>query len=125
MFYSPFDNAVSGLNKIKNEIADEKLFFGEDLVCKRCKTRLSDLLETGYVGCEDCYSMFEKDVLPMIYDFHKAVRHTGKRPEIIETKAAKQKQIEELLKRQAEASASEDYILAQSIKEKIEELRRK
>ena len=46
MFYSPFENAVGELNSLKNSIEEEKLFFGEELTCPQCKTRLSDLLET-------------------------------------------------------------------------------
>lgn len=124
MFPSPFENVSTELSKIKDSISQEKLFFSEDLTCKRCKTRLSDLLETGYVGCADCYKLFEKDLTQMLYDFHKAVKHTGKKPEKVVSKALKQQEIEKLLKMQAEASANEDYILAQSIKEKVEALRR-
>lgn len=124
MFYSPFENVSNDLGKLKETISQEKLFFSEDLTCQCCKTRLSDLLETGYVGCAECYKLFEKDINQMLYDFHKAVRHTGKRPERVVSKARKQQEIDKLLKMQAEASAKEDYILAQSIKEKVEALRR-
>lgn len=123
MFYSPFENVANKLEKIKQDMAEEKLFFAEDLACEKCKTRLSDLLETGYVGCANCYSLFQKDIVSMVYDFHKAVKHTGKRPDRVASKARKQQEIDMLLKQQAEASANEDYILAQSIKEKISKLR--
>ena len=59
-----------------------------------------------------------------LYNFHKAVKHTGKKPERVVCKAIKQQEIDKLLKMQADASAKEDYILAQSIKEKVEALRR-
>lgn len=123
MFYSPFKTVSDDLNKLKQSLNNENLLFDEDLVCKCCKTRLSDFLETGYVGCSQCYKLFEKDIMPMIYNFHKAVKHTGKRPERIASKALKQQEIEKLLKLQAEASAREDFLLAQSYKEKIEKLR--
>ncbi len=124
MFYSPFENISNELGKIKESMSQEKLFFTDDLTCQRCKTKLSDLLETGYVGCADCYKLFDKDIMQMLYDFHKAVKHTGKKPERVVSKARKQQEIDNLLKKQAEASAKEDYILAQSIKEKVEALRR-
>lgn len=124
MFYSPFENVSNDLSKLKETMNQEKLFFSEDLTCKCCKTRLSDLLETGYVGCAECYKLFENDINQMLYDFHKSIKHTGKRPERVVTKARKQQEIDKLLKMQAEASANEDYILAQSIKEKVEALRR-
>ncbi len=124
MFYSPFENVSNDLSKLKETMNQEKLFFSEDLTCKCCKTRLSDLLETGYVGCAECYKLFENDINQMLYDFHKSIKHTGKKPERVVTKARKQQEIDKLLKMQAEASANEDYILAQSIKEKVEALRR-
>lgn len=123
MFHSPFENVSNELGKLKESINDEKLFFAEDLTCKCCKTRLSDLLETGYVGCADCYKLFSADINQMLYNFHKSVKHTGKKPERVVSKALKQKEIDNLLKLQAEASAKEDYILAQSIKEKVQMLR--
>ena len=124
MFYSPFENAVGELNSLKNSIEEEKLFFGEELTCPQCKTRLSDLLETGYVGCSNCYKVFAKDLYNVIYNYHKADVHVGKKPDKIVSRARIQKEIEELIRQQAEASKREDYILAQSIKEKVEALRR-
>ena len=122
MFYSPFENAVNNLDKIKETLEQEKIFF-EELSCPYCKTRISDLQETGYVGCSACYNVFGEELLNMIYNFHKSNRHVGKRPEKIASKARKQREIEELLAKQAEASKNEDYLLAQSIKEQVEKLR--
>lgn len=122
MFYSPFENTVNNLDKIKESLEQEKIFF-EEFSCPYCKTRISDLRETGYVGCSECYRVFHIDLGGMIADFHKASVHVGKRPEKMASKARKQKQIEELLVRQAEASKNEDYLLAQSIKEQVEKLR--
>ncbi len=124
MFYSPFENATNELGKLKESLSQEKLFFAEDLTCKCCKTRLSDFLETGYVGCAECYKLFEKDILQMLYNFHKSVKHTGKKPERVVSKAKKQQEITRLLDLQAKAAAEEDFILAQSIKEKIDAIRR-
>jgi len=122
MFYSPFENAVNNLDKMKTTLEQEKIFF-EELSCPYCKTRISDLLETGYVGCSECYNVFGEELMNMIYNFQKATKHVGKRPEKMVSKARKQKEIEELLAKQAEASQNEDYLLAQSIKEQIEKLR--
>ena len=122
MFYSPFENAVKDLDKIKETMEQEKIFF-EELSCPYCKTRISDLQETGYVGCSECYRVFGEELLTMIHNFHKAYKHVGKRPEKIASKARKQREIEELLAKQAEASKNEDYLLAQSIKEQVEKLR--
>lgn len=124
MFYSPFENAANELHSLKSSIEEEKLFFGEELTCPKCKTRLSDLLETGYVGCSNCYKVFSKDLKNVIYNYHRADTHVGKKPDKIVSRAKMLKEIEELTREQAEASKKEDYILAQSIKEKVETLRR-
>ena len=122
-FYSPFENVSNELDKIKETIKEEKLFFDEELCCPNCNTRISDLMETGYVGCTNCYKVFGKELAEMIYDFHHSTEHRDKRTKKANTKARKQKEIEELLKQQAKASAEEDYILAQQIKEKVEKLK--
>ena len=124
LFHSPFENATQELHKLKQDLNQEKLFYREELTCRCCKTRLSDFLETGYVGCAECYKLFDREITQSLYDFHKAVKHTGKRPEIVDSKAKKQKEIDLLLAQQADASAKEEFLLAQSIKEKIEALRR-
>ncbi|MBQ8468640.1 MAG: UvrB/UvrC motif-containing protein [Clostridia bacterium] len=123
MFYSPFENATNELSKIKEEIAEENLIFSEELACPNCKTRLSDLLETGYVGCAKCYEVFSKELADMIYDFHKSAKHVGKRPEKLVSKAKIQKEIEQLEEQKRDALEREDFLLAQSIKEKISQLR--
>lgn len=122
MFYSPFDNTADELTKLKESFAEEKLFF-EELSCPYCKTRVSDLLETGYVGCANCYNVFSSELIDLIYNYQKSMRHVGKKPDRVASRAKKQNQIEELLKQQQAASANEDFLLAQSIKEQIEKLR--
>ena len=123
MFYSPFEQTSNDLSKMKQSLEAEKLFFSEELTCKCCKTRLSDFLETGYVGCVECYKIFNKEMLESLYNFHKAVRHTGKRPACVDNKAKIKQEIDRLIKLQAEASANEEYLLAQEYKEKIASLR--
>ena len=123
MFYSPLENTANELEKLKESMDKERLFFPEDVTCTCCKTRLSDFLETGYVGCVECYKLFKQDITNMLYNFHKSVKHMGKRPEGVVTKAKKQREIDLLLKQKADAVENDDFITAQMLKEKIEKLR--
>jgi protein arginine kinase activator len=46
-----------------------------DVVCPACGTSLSDFRRTGYVGCPECYGVFEKQMEPMLMAVHGATRH--------------------------------------------------
>jgi len=123
MFYSPFENATNELSKIKNEMAEEEIIFSEELTCPNCKTRISDLRETGYVGCAQCYEVFGREISDMIYNFHKSANHVGKRPEKLVSKVKISREIDKLEEEKKHALECEDFLLAQEIKEKISKLR--
>jgi Uncharacterized protein with conserved CXXC pairs len=51
----------------------------EDIVCPSCGTRLSDLEDSAYLGCSDCYEVFRQETLSKIQALHNTRKHTGKR----------------------------------------------
>lgn len=47
--------------------------------CNICKTKLSEFLKTGNVGCSNCYKVFSEELAPIIENTQGAnVVHTGK-----------------------------------------------
>ena len=47
--------------------------------CPVCKTKLSEFLKTGNVGCSNCYKVFSEELKPIIESTQGAnVSHTGK-----------------------------------------------
>ncbi len=65
------DDAVYGVfGNTKNETAR----------CTACGTLLSDIVKSGYFGCENCYRQFKETVKPVIRRMHGVDFHKGKLP---------------------------------------------
>lgn len=48
--------------------------------CKKCGAAFSEIAKTGNLGCEECYTTFRRQLLPLIQRIHGTARHKGKRP---------------------------------------------
>ncbi|OGV57998.1 MAG: hypothetical protein A2283_15365 [Lentisphaerae bacterium RIFOXYA12_FULL_48_11] len=48
--------------------------------CPDCHMRRSDFRKTSRFGCATCYKTFFDDLLPLLDEFQKGTRHTGKVP---------------------------------------------
>lgn len=48
--------------------------------CQSCGISFKKFKETGYLGCEACYTVFRTALMPMINNIQLAVKHTGKVP---------------------------------------------
>ncbi len=51
-----------------------------DTVCPECKTKASEFIKTGFVGCPKCYSVFEPLVVQTVRKLQQSDRHVGKNP---------------------------------------------
>jgi protein arginine kinase activator len=52
----------------------------ENKRCPSCSMSLSEFNKHSRPGCENCYETFAVELLPMIDDMHRAVKHIGKAP---------------------------------------------
>lgn len=46
--------------------------------CKTCGSSFNDIIQSGRVGCADCYSKFEDKLSPSIEKLHGKSKHIGK-----------------------------------------------
>ena len=51
-----------------------------DQICPKCKTKKSDFLETGMLGCPECYYAFEKVIDEFLKNIGQSGFHSGKKP---------------------------------------------
>ena len=49
-------------------------------ICKNCGTRLSDYLNTGYLGCPECYKAFSEEIAYSLKRIQGSTENKGKRP---------------------------------------------
>lgn len=54
-------------------------FMQQERECPICHTRLSEVENSQYLGCSECYNVFRSEVLNNIYDLHRTRKHIGKR----------------------------------------------
>lgn len=70
--------------KLFEDYQKPKVFYedknSDERYCDICGTSLKDFIESGYTGCENCYKVFESDVILLINKTQKADYHTGKIP---------------------------------------------
>lgn len=46
--------------------------------CSSCGSTMNDIVNTGHLGCPDCYTKFEDRLIPSIEKIHGKTKHIGK-----------------------------------------------
>ena len=98
--------------------------------CETCGSSYTDIQRTGMMGCADCYSLFNGEIMPTIRKIHGNTTHCGKNSAAFKSeraKAAVEKPVEqesesELDKLQAELSAAidnQEFEKAAELRDKI------
>lgn len=63
------------------DIYDEtipNLIKSKTLICEKCNMTYDEFLETGKIGCENCYETFKEKLDPLLKNIHGANRHIGR-----------------------------------------------
>lgn len=50
----------------------------KDITCSTCKIKLSQFIESGFLGCSMCYNSFRDLLDSLLRKIHGSSRHTGK-----------------------------------------------
>jgi len=100
----------------ENGVNDDLSVFFEDereKVCQ-CGTTFSEIKQSGFVGCPQCYQTFKQELLPIISSLQGCVVNHGKRPLT---------KIERLEKQIDDAIANHFYELAVKLNEELAKLK--
>lgn len=82
--------------------------------CPLCGADFTQLVQSGKIGCCECYSAFKAELEPTVIKIHGRVRHTGKIPANLEPLISAKRKVEELnakLKKVIEAQNFEEAAL--------------
>lgn len=107
-------------------------FFGEPagalgsrtIRCEKCGNTFNDIVNSGKLGCADCYRTFYDKLLPSLQRIHGKTKHEGKVPAI--TQAENKKSVQSLISLEAqlkEAVDNQDFERAAVIRDRINELK--
>lgn len=102
----------------------EKSLNGErTLRCSLCGKSFNDIVESGRVGCAECYVTFYDKLLPTLRKIHGKTTHQGKIPtDFTENKSNSVRDIDELKKALKEAIEKEEFELAATLRDEINAL---
>lgn len=89
------------------------------LKCDNCGYTFEDIVNTGRLGCGNCYNVFEERLNPIIKKIHGSNKHIGRTGKIIDSKIEKKLQHDNKKESNKELSKIEKLQndLKQSIKE--------
>lgn len=91
--------------------------------CDKCSTSLSEVIESGVVGCSNCYSVFQNEIRSVLLQKQGNFNHVGKLALKRTSKLKLEEEIKELEKQKARAVEEENFIVAETLKNQIEKLR--
>ncbi len=94
-----------------------------DKFCPKCNSSLTDVLKTGIVGCANCYKVFEAEIKDLLLKKQGSINHIGKVSSKHISKIKIKEKIKELEEQKNAAAASENFIVAESLKNQIEKLK--
>ena len=123
-----FDIAGKVADAVKSESSDEAESVSEP-VCPNCGWSLQKFRKTGYLGCPECYNVFDSQISGMLKNIHRGDHHTGKIP--ISTgndrkhgrqSALLKREVERLRKELEEKVRREEYEDAAMLRDRIQEL---
>jgi protein arginine kinase activator len=93
----------------------------QDKICGVCGRRASEFLNTGYLGCDRCYSELKETVLPAVQKLQSSLKHTGKTP--YEAARPAGNEYERLLREYTKAMEEDKFEEAAVLKERMRALK--
>ena len=106
---------------IQNSTKKHRIEKKEDLkiVCSTCRMSLAEFKQKGWLGCSDCYSLFEKDIKSLLIQVHGTNEHNGKRYRTSKKISDSKENLMYLRSELQNAIRNEKFELAAVIRDKI------
>lgn len=87
--------------------------------CPVCGITFFDFRNAGRLGCPYDYTVFEKDLVPLMVNIHDSQEHRGKRPKRMAPTADKQAELIRLRREMEQAVEREDYEKASELRDRL------
>lgn len=90
--------------------------------CPACKQSLREIVQTGVVGCPECYIRFYDQLLPSIQRVHGKTTHVGKIAATGSPKMRKKRELAHLKEELTKALALQEYERCAQLRDQIKEM---
>ena len=89
-------------------------------VCPVCGSSFGDIVDSGKIGCAECYKTFKDELAGTVERIHGRAKHIGRG--VKKEKQIKENKEKELRERLAKAVSEEDFELAAKLRDEIKAL---
>ncbi len=115
-------NSIANLlSSMFSDIINENRHLREK-TCDKCGSTFSEIVNTGKVGCPECYTVFYNDLLPYLKRVHSSAEHIGKVPNNAPLAVVTEDRITTLRKTLHELVLKEEFEKAATIRDEIKKL---
>lgn len=121
-FLAMIPQIVSGPLELGLDSLEIEDLRNEILACSRCGTTLSDLKETGRMGCPECYEAFAEPLGGMFRELQYGDLHVGKVPNRCSDSVQMRRRLADLRNRLRELVEREDFEVAAEVRDEIKSL---
>lgn len=90
--------------------------------CPTCGTSVARVLDSGRVGCSECYRLFADDIEPILVGLHGDVVHSGKTPRMDDARVRLHADLQTKRTLLRSAIQAESYEEAASLRDDIRQL---
>lgn len=119
---SSFGGGISDiLSSIFGDLTESKNRW-EDFRCDNCKTSLSEIVQSGRVGCPACYKKFYNELLPYIKRLHGSVNYVGSIPNNAPLVIRQENRLAVLKETMQQLVAKEDFENAALVRDEIKKI---
>lgn len=116
-------SAFSGFPGMLSDLAQRGGAPRGDKACTVCGTSGRQFLESGFLGCDRCYTELAEVLLPVIQRMQNGARHKGKTPRLYGGKPRPGEELERLKRELEKAVAAENFEEAMVLRDRIRVLR--
>ena len=109
----PFSQMMSNLEKVNGTSGKR---------CPKCGASLDEIIETGRIGCSECYRVFRAELMPTIQNIHGKATHVGKRPQAFKKEIPEKTRMEQLRDDLQTAIQQENFENAAKLRDQIRDL---
>lgn len=119
-----FSKGTLGVGNLFGSLFAEPLLreSAEQTCCPSCSKSLRDIVQSGLLGCPDCYTTFYDRLLPSVQRIHGKTSHVGKVAAGGSVKCHREQELAQLRAQLNDAVTKQEYERCAELRDRIKEL---
>lgn len=116
--------SASGISTgvVQRRLRTERARLKAPRTCRSCGSQLAKVLDSGKVGCTQCYKIFHEEVDPMLAALHGGTQHRGKASRVRDVRVRLRTDLQTKRALLRSALETENYEEAAALRDDIKQL---